>query len=98
MPELPPPVPVEIALTHPAHVVQLGVFSSEAKATRLKQRLTETPGGALFGVDLRIVRRNASTGQMLHYVETKAIPEKAMARELCATLKGVGQDCIPVTR
>lgn len=97
-PELPPPVPVKVAARPGAHLVQLGVFSNEAKAVRLKKRLTEKPDAMLFGVDLRVVRRNASTGQLLHYVETAAIPEKTMARELCATLKGLGQDCIPVTR
>jgi outer membrane protein, multidrug efflux system len=82
----------------PAHVVQLGVFSSEAKADRLKQRLTAAPDGALYGVDIRVVRRSASTGKMLHYVETAAIAEQSIARELCTTLKGLGQDCVSVTR
>lgn len=81
-----------------AHVVQLGVFVSEAKAKRLKQRLTAAPDAALYGVDIRIVRRDAPTGDSYHFVETAAIAEKSMARELCATLRGLGQDCIPVTR
>lgn len=87
--------PVQIA---PAHVVQLGVFSSEAKAARLKQRLTAAPDGALYGVDIRVVRRTGAPGKMYHYVETAAIPEQSVARELCTTLKGLGQDCVPVTR
>jgi multidrug efflux system outer membrane protein len=79
------------------HVVQLGVFSTEARAERLRKRLTAAPESALHGVDVRIVQRPANSGETLHYVETGAIAEPQTARALCATLKGLGQDCVPVS-
>ena len=82
----------------PAFVVQLGAFRAQSKAEGLKNRLTSTPDAALYGVDIRIVQRVARSGDTLHYVETAAIPEQSVARDLCATLKGLGQDCISVIR
>ena len=94
--EIPEPAPISAA--SPLHVVQLGVFASRSRADNLKNRLTAAPDGALYGVDIRIVRRAAPTGQKLHYVETAAIPERSIARDLCTTLRGLGQDCVSVTR
>ena len=83
----------------PAIVVQLGAFRGQAKAERLRGRLTDAPDAALYGVDIRIVIRKAgNSGERLHYVETAALPDRAIARDLCATLKGLGQDCISVSR
>lgn len=82
----------------PAFVVQLGAFRAQSKAEGLKNRLTSAPDAALYGVDIRIVQRVARSGDTLHYVETAAIPEQSVARDLCATLKGLGQDCISVIR
>ena len=82
----------------PAIVVQLGAFRGQAKAERLRGRLTDAPDAALYGVDIRIVIRKAGSGEKLHYVETAALPDRAIARDLCATLKGLGQDCISVSR
>lgn len=81
-----------------SHVVQLGAFSSAPKAKRLHRRLTGPQDAALHGVDVRIVERTAADGKRLHYVETASIPDRTMAVELCATLKGLGQDCIPARR
>lgn len=79
------------------YVVQLGVFSTEARAERLKRRLTASPEAALHGVEVRIVRRPANSGETMHYVETAAMPERQTAQALCATLRGLGQDCVPVS-
>lgn len=86
------------SLQSPVFAVQLGAFRAKSKAERLRHRLTEAPDAALYGVDIRIVRRKSGRGEILHYVETPAIPEQTVARDLCATLKGLGQDCISVTR
>lgn len=105
----PSPAPAAKAVAHaapetavaslpPAFVVQLGAFRAQSKAERLKNRLTAAPDAALYGVDIRIVRRKAGSGELLHYVETASISDGSVARDLCATLKGLGQDCISVTR
>lgn len=96
----PAPEMPETAITSlaPRFVVQLGAFRAESKAARLRSRLTDAPDAALYGVDIRIVRRRAGTGETLHYVETASIPEQSVAHDLCATLRGLGQDCISVTR
>lgn len=103
----PEPAPKAAALTAPqmsgaslprAFVVQLGAFRAQSKAEQLRDRLTAAPDAALYGVDIRIVRRKAGSGEMLHYVETASIADGPVARDLCATLKGLGQDCIAVTR
>lgn len=86
------------AALSPRFVVQLGAFRAHSKAARLKSRLTDAPDAALYGVDIRIVRRIAGSGETLHYVETVSIPEQSIADDLCATLKGLGQDCISVSR
>jgi len=82
----------------PLFVVQLGAFRAESKAERLRNRLTGARDAALYGVDIRIVARKAGSGETLHFVETAGIPERDIARELCATLKGLGQDCVSVSR
>lgn len=87
-----------LSMLPPRYVVQLGAFRVQAKASSLKSRLTDAPDAALYGVDIRIVRRKARSGETLHYVETAAIPDQSIARDLCDTLKGLGQDCISVTR
>ncbi|MFT5486219.1 MAG: multidrug efflux system outer membrane protein [Alphaproteobacteria bacterium] len=93
------PVPQKVASLQPAgFAVQLGAFRIKSKAERLRHRLTSAPDAALYGVDIRIVRRKSGRGETLHYVETVAIPEQSVARDLCQTLKGLGQDCISVTR
>lgn len=87
-----------VSLPRPAFAVQLGAFRAKAKAERLRHSLTEDPDAALYGVDIRIVRRKSGRGETLHYVETATIPEESVARDLCVTLKRLGQDCISVTR
>ena len=52
----------------------------------------------LHGVDVRVAERPASKGETLHYVETATVADWATARDLCATLKSFGQNCIPATR
>jgi outer membrane protein, multidrug efflux system len=87
-----------VPAANPAFVVQLGAFRAKSKADTLKNRLTSTVDSALYGVDVRVVHRAAQSGDMLHYVETAGINDKAIASDLCATLKGLGQDCIAVAR
>ena len=88
----------DIGAAEPLFVVQLGAFRAQSKAEKLKNRLTGAPEAALYGVDIRVVPRKARSGEILHFVETAGIPEKEIARELCTTLKGLGQDCVSVTR
>jgi outer membrane protein, multidrug efflux system len=79
-------------------VVQLAVFRSESKARRFRRSVTEPEEAALHGVDVRVAERPTRKGETLHYVETAAVADWATARDLCATLKTFGQNCIPATR
>ena len=79
-------------------VVQLAVFRSESKARQFRRSLTEPEEATLHGVDVRVAERPTSQGETLHYVETAAVADWTTARDLCATLKSFGQNCIPATR
>jgi hypothetical protein len=79
-------------------VVQLAVFRSESKARQFRRSVTEPEEATLHGVDVRVAERPASKGETLHYVETATVADWATARDLCATLKSFGQNCIPATR
>ncbi len=80
------------------YVVQLAVFRDEDKAERFRRSLTEPEESTLHGVDVRISERTTTSGRSLHYVETGTVADWATARDLCATLKSLGQNCIPATR
>ena len=82
----------------PMSVVQLGVFKEEPRALRLRDHLIRTSDGALYGVDVQVVERSADDGSPLYYVETPTIPDRDIAQELCASLRGLGQDCVSLTR
>ena len=88
----------DMEAAQPLFVVQLGAFRAQSRAERLKNRLTGARDAALYGVDIRIVSRKAGSGETLHFVETAGIAEGDIARELCATLKGLGQDCVSLAR
>ncbi len=76
------------------YVVQLGVFKNEKLAARFRRNLTDTEGSGLQGVDVRIEQRPANNGDPLYYVESAPVEEWATARDLCATLQSLGQNCI----
>ncbi|NKB19793.1 MAG: hypothetical protein GKS01_04525 [Alphaproteobacteria bacterium] len=82
----------------PFHVVQLGAFRSAPKAKTLHRVLTASSEATLHGVDVRIIERQGNGGDALHYVETASIPDRTSALELCQTLKGLGHDCVAITR
>lgn len=73
--------------------VQLGAFSTLAKARSEKARL-EKRHHALLGT---LAIQNPSGGDQVYRVRTSAMAETA-ARSACEKLKGSGQDCVVVRR
>lgn len=71
--------------------VQVGAFSSQAKAEEGWSKLVAQAGGALGGVSHRVVAGTADNGTI--YRLQAVAPDSASANALCGRLKGAGIAC-----
>lgn len=76
------------------YVVQLGAYSTEAAARAGLARAADRHVAALAGTGLRIVAPPGPVDSIWR-LRTEALGE-AQARDLCASLRGGGVDCVPL--
>jgi hypothetical protein len=76
------------------YVVQLGAYSTEAAARAGLARAAREHAGALSGVGLRVIAPRDAADSIWR-LRTDPLAE-APARDLCATLRGGGVDCVPL--
>lgn len=95
------PVPSRVAATRPAtpgpgiaHGIQLGAFSTEAKANAEWQRLARAHGGELAGLVHSVTAVRSGAGSL--YRLRAATASEAAARKVCASLRAKGQACVVV--
>ncbi|HEY5102963.1 MAG TPA: SPOR domain-containing protein [Steroidobacteraceae bacterium] len=98
-PAMAPVSPAPPSTSHPqqeqahAYRVQLGAFSTQAKAERQWHKLTAHYGKELHGLEPDIERGKGAKGR--HVFRLKAqLPSEAKARALCAQLQKRGQACV----
>jgi cell division septation protein DedD len=73
--------------------VQLGAFSTQAKAQRQWQRLNARFGARLHGTEPDIEPAKSANGRHIYRLRAKPLTE-AQARALCAALRKHGQPCV----
>lgn len=76
------------------HGIQLGAFSTEAKARAEWERVARAHGSVLAGLAPAVVAMN-SGGSTLYRLRA-ATPDEAKSRSLCEALRAKGQACVVV--
>jgi len=98
-PRSPPPAPHQAAsgsaASEAAYSVQLGAFSTQAKAQGQWRRLTARYAKALQGTVGEVERGKSSNGRRVYRLKAK-LANEAAARALCALLKKRSQACVVV--
>lgn len=97
----PPPASIagaaEPAASGAGYSVQLGAFSTAAKAQSQWQRLAARYPAQLQGLVCEVERGKSSKGRRVYRLKAK-VPSEAHARALCAQLKKHSQACVIAKR
>jgi cell division protein FtsN len=88
----PPPAPAQSAGSD-QYSVQLGAFSTQAKAQSQWRRLNARFGSRLRGIEPDIEPAKSANGRHIYRLRAKPLTE-ARARALCAALRKHGQPCV----
>jgi cell division septation protein DedD len=98
-PAAPPPQPAAAAPAagSAGYSVQLGAFSTQAKAQSQWRRLLVRFGTELHGTVSEVEKGKTSNGRHVYRLKAK-VPSEARARALCARLKKHAQACVVATR
>jgi cell division protein FtsN len=91
------PAATESAASAASYGVQLGAFSTQAKAQSQWRRLMALYGAQLHGAVSEVERGKSSNGRHVYRLKAK-VGSEASARSLCAQLKKHSQACVVVPR
>lgn len=79
-------------------LVQLGAFSSRAKAADAWTAVQARAPADLRGAILDVQRRDGDDGSVLYRLRAGFLADRAAAEQLCRRLQALGQACLTVTR
>jgi hypothetical protein len=86
----PPPAPAAVGNTR----VQLAAVKSEDNARTEWAKMQKAHPDLLGGLTLNIERVDKGASGIFYRIQAGPVADRAAAKQLCASLKGQGQDCI----